>query len=71
MPQRQIASQTDDRTSYLFQLTPDARGRIDYVFEMIWRKSEWLKDRSDTECVLGLMESVGAARTPVVVSRIR
>ena len=40
-------------------------------FEMIWRKSEWLKDRSDTECVLGLMESVGAARTPVVVSRIR
>ena len=71
VPQRQIASQTDDRTSYLFQLTPDARGRIDYVFEMIWRKSEWLKDRSDTECVLGLMESVGAARTPVVVSRIR
>ena len=53
------------------QLTPDARGRIDYAFEMIWRKSEWLKDRSDTECVLGLMESVGAARTPVVVSRIR
>ena len=38
---------------------------------MIWRKSEWLKDRSDTECILGLMESVGAARTPVVVSRIR
>ena len=71
VPQRQIASQTDDRTSYLFQLTPDARGRIDYVFEMIWRKSEWLKDRSDTECVLGLMESVGAARTPGVVSRIR
>ena len=71
VPQRQIASQTDDRTSYLFQLTPDARGRIDYVFEMIWRKSEWLKDRSDTECVLGLMESVGAAQTPVVVSRIR
>ena len=71
VPQRQIVSQTDDKTSYLFQLTPDARGRIDYAFEMIWRKSEWLKDRSDTECVLGLMESVGAARTPVVVSRIR
>ncbi|MFR5937229.1 MAG: DUF4861 family protein [Alistipes shahii] len=59
VPQRQIVSQTDDKTSYLFQLTPDARGRIDYAFEMIWRKSEWLKDRSDTECVLGLMESVG------------
>ena len=71
VPQRQIVSQTDDKTSYLFQLTPDARGRIDYAFEMIWRKSEWLKDRSDTECILGLMESVGAARTPVVVSRIR
>lgn len=71
VPQRQIVSQTDDKTSYLFQLTPDARGRIDYAFEMIWRKSECLKDRSDTECVLGLMESVGAARTPVVVSRIR
>ena len=71
VPQRLIVSQTDDKTSYLFQLTPDARGRIDYAFEMIWRKSEWLKDRSDTECVLGLMESVGAARTPVVVSRIR
>ena len=54
VPQRQIVSQTDDKTSYLFQLTPDARGRIDYAFEMIWRKSEWLKDRSDTECVLGL-----------------
>lgn len=28
VPQRQIVSQTDDKTSYLFQLTPDARGRI-------------------------------------------
>ena len=37
---------------------------------MIWRKSEWLKDRSDTQCVLGLMESVRSARTAVVVSRI-
>ena len=70
VPQKQVVSQIDDKTSYLFQLTPDARGRIDYVFEMIWRKSEWLKKRSDTECVLGLMESVRSARTAVIVSRI-
>ncbi len=70
VPQKQVVSQIDDKTSYLFQLAPDARGRIDYVFEMIWRKSEWLKDRSDTQCVLGLMESVRSARTAVVVSRI-
>ena len=70
VPRKQIASQTDDKTSYLFQLTPDARGRIDYVFEMIWRKSEWLKDRSDTERVVGLMESVRSAQTPVIVSRM-
>ena len=70
VPQKQVVSQIDDKTSYLFQLTPDARGRIDYVFEMIWRKSEWLKKRSDTECVLGLMESVRSARTAVIVSRM-
>ena len=70
VPQKQVVSQIDDKTSYLFQLAPDTRGRIDYVFEMIWRKSEWLKDRSDTQCVLGLMESVRSARTAVVVSRI-
>ena len=70
VPQKQVASQIDDKTSYLFQLTPDIRGRIDYSFEMLWRKSEWLKDLSDTECVLGLMESVRRAQTAVVVSRI-
>ena len=70
VPPKQIVSQIDDKTSYLFQLTPDARGRIDYVFEMLWRKSEWLAGRSDTECVLGLMESVRRARMEAVVSRI-
>ena len=71
MPQRQIVSQTDDKTSYLFQLTPDARGRIDYAFERIWRKSEWLEGRSDAECAEELAESVRAVRTAAVVSRIR
>lgn len=71
VPQKQIASQIDDKTSYLFQLAPDARGRIDYVFEMLWRKSEWLKGRSDTECILGLMGSVRTGQTAVIVSRIR
>ncbi len=71
VPRKQVVSQIDDRTGYLFQLTPDARGRIDYVFDTIWRKSEWIGDRSDTECIAGLMESVRSARTPVVVSRIR
>ena len=70
VPQKQVVSQIDDKTSYLFQLTPDIRGRIDYSFEMLWRKSEWLKDLSDTECVLGLMESVRRAQTAVIVSRI-
>lgn len=70
VPQKQIASQIEDKTSYLFQLRPDARGRIDYVFEMLWRKSEWLEGRSDTECILGLMESVRSAQTAVVVSRV-
>ena len=58
-------SQTDDKTSYLFQLTPDARGRIDYVFEMIWRKSEWLEGPQRYRTRPAPMESVGAARTPV------
>lgn len=70
VPQKQVVSQVDDKTSYLFQLTPDVRGRIDYSFEMLWRKSEWLRNLSDTECILGLMESVRASRTAVVVSRI-
>lgn len=71
VPEGQIVSQIDDKTSYLYQLAPDERGRIDYVFEMLWRKSEWLKSRTDRECLLGSMESVHRACSPVLVSRIR
>lgn len=71
VPEKQIVSQIDDKTSYLYQLTPDERGHIDYVFEMLWRKSEWLKNRTDEECLLGSMESVQKACSPVLVSRIR
>lgn len=70
VPTKRIVSQIDDGTSYLYQLTPDSRGRIDYVFEMVWRKSDWLEGISDTECVTGLMESVRAGQTAVVVSRM-
>ena len=71
VPQEQAVSQIDDKTSYLFQLVPDARGHIDYVFDTRWRKSEWLEGRSDAECAEELAESVRAARTAAVVSRIR
>ncbi len=71
VPQEQIVSATDDKTSYLYQLTPDARGRIDYSFEMLWRKSEWIEGRSESECLMGLLESVRTSRMPVVVSRVR
>lgn len=71
VPRQQIVSATDDKTSYLYQLRPDQRGRIDYVFEMLWRKSEWLKGRTDDECLVGLIGSVRKASAPVLVSRIR
>lgn len=71
VPEKQIVSRIDDKTSYLYQLSPDERGHIDYVFEMLWRKSEWLRNRTDKECLLGLMESVHKAAAPVLVSRIR
>lgn len=71
VPTKQIVTQTDDKTGYLYQLAPDRSGRIDYSFEMLWRKSDWLNGRSDSECLLALLESVRKARTPVVVSRIR
>lgn len=71
VPQKQIVSQIDDKTSYLFQLRPDARGRIDYAFEMLWRKSEWLRGVSDSECILGLMKSVRTAQTAVIVSLVQ
>lgn len=71
VPRQQIVSQIDDKASYLYQLRPDRRGRIDYVFEMAWRKSEWLAGRTDDEILVGLIGSVRKASAPVLVSRIR
>lgn len=70
VPRKQIVSGIDDKTSYLYQLSPSARGHIDYSFEMAWRKSEWLKGRSDDELLMGLLESVRTSCNPVVVSRV-
>lgn len=71
LPAAQIVSRVDDRTSYLFQLTPDERGRIDYVFGMCWRRSEWLDGLSDGECLERLAETVRRARIEPRVERIR
>ncbi|WP_295935367.1 DUF4861 family protein [uncultured Alistipes sp.] len=70
VPQRLIVSQIDDKTSYLYQLAPDSRGRIDYVFDTAWRKNAWALDIGE-ECLTSLVESVGRALAPVVVTRIR
>nr|MBE6191281.1 DUF4861 domain-containing protein [Rikenellaceae bacterium] len=67
----QVLSQQDDKLSYLFQVTPNAKGEIDYVFDMFWRKSSWLADRSDDELLSGVMESVREAAKEVRVERIR
>ena len=71
VPQERIASQRDDKTSYLFQLRPDSRGRIDYVFEMLWRRSRWLEALSDEECLSRAAEDVARELRPVEVVRIR
>lgn len=67
----QILSQEDDKLSYLFQVTPNTKGEIDYVFDMFWRKSAWLADRSDDELLSGVMEAVREAAKPVRVERVR
>ena len=66
-----ILSREDDAASYLFQVAPDAAGRIDYVFDMWWRKSGWLADRSDDELLSGVLESVREAAKPVRVVRLK
>lgn len=71
LPARQIVSRHDDRTSCLFQLKPDAQGRIDYAMGMCWRRSEWFDGLSDEECLCRLEASVAEARKPVVVERVR
>lgn len=71
VPQERIVSAQDDKTSYLFQLRPDRRGRIDYVFEMLWRRSRWLDALSDDECLARAAEDVVRELQPVEVVRIR
>lgn len=71
VPQEQVVSQIDDPTSYLFQLKPDARGRIDYIAQMLWRRSDWLQGRSDDECMLAMLDAARLCRRKVIVSRIR
>ncbi|MBQ6882619.1 MAG: DUF4861 family protein [Alistipes sp.] len=67
----QIISQRDDKLSYLFQVTPNEEGRIDYVMDMWWRKSTWLDDRTNDELLSGVLESVREAARPIRVERIR
>lgn len=71
VPRELVVSQIDDPTSYLFQLKPDARGRIDYIAEMLWRRSDWLQNRSDDECMLAMLDAARLARRKAIVSRIR
>ena len=67
VPQEQIVGRQDDKTSYLFQLRPDARGHIDYDFEMLWRRSSWLDGRSDDDCLKLALETVARESKPVQV----
>ena len=71
VPQAQVVSEIDDPTSYLYQLTPDDRGRIDCAFEMIWRKSEWLAALSDGELLDAAMRNVRRELRPAEVVRVR
>ncbi len=66
----EILSREDDKLSYLFQVTPNERGEIDYVFDMYWRKSSWLDEYSDIDLVEGLLESVQKSAGPIKVERI-
>ena len=71
VPQEQVVSEIDDPTSYLYQLTPDGRGRIDCTFEMIWRKSEWLAAESDDELLDAAMRNVRRELRLAEVVRVR
>lgn len=71
VPQEQIVSQTDDKSSYLIQLAPDTRGHIDYTAGLVWRRSEWLDGRKDEECLDYLTNTVRAARHKAQVVRVK
>lgn len=71
VPRERIVSQIDDRANYLFQLTPDADGRIDYVFDMWWRKSAWLDGLTDEEFPERMLRAAEAALPQARVVRLR
>ena len=67
----EIIGREDDKLSYLFQLTPNEQGEIDYVFDMYWRKSSWLDEYTDIDLVDALLESTKKAAGPIKVERIQ
>lgn len=67
----QILSAEDDKLSYLYQVTPDKSGHIDYVFDMAWRKSNWFDEYTDIDLVDALFESTKKAAGPIRVTRIK
>lgn len=71
VPADRIVSRIDDRTSYLFQLAPDAEGRIDYVFDMWWRRSSWLKEIPDGEFPERMLERLDAEAPEAEVRRLK
>ena len=71
VPADRIVSRIDDRTSYLFQLTPDPEGRIDYVFDMWWRRSSWLSEIPDSAIPGRMLERLGETVPEPEVRRLR
>lgn len=71
VPADQIVGVQDDATSYLFQLRPDARGRIDCTLEMLWRRSTWLDALNDEQCLARALGDVEQAQRKPHVEQIR
>lgn len=71
VPADRIVSRLDDRTSYLFQLTPDAEGRVNYVFDMWWRRSSWLKEIPDGEFPERMLKRLDAEAPEAEVRRLK
>lgn len=66
-----ILSAEDDKLSYLYQVTPDENGHIDYVFDMAWRKSSWFDEYTDIDMINALFESTQKAAGPIRIQRIK
>ncbi len=69
--QEQIAEVTEDKGNYLYLLKADTEGCIDYSFEMLWRKSEWLSGHSDAELLQLMPREVRLSRVKAVVEPLR